>query len=211
MAGSHVELNSDMNTAASNRGPKFYRGEFIPLSWRSVGWHGSAGHQRRNTPQRQTLKPLVFRWSPSPTALHLHTIRIRMWPLRTRGWQRSTCSFSLNVRPKVESITFTHFLLVRIKLHIHGWLQRRLRNIVLSIQLKIRGLIHTEEKRNTCWWPSSNLCDISMASFCSFALPRKPGLCSLLYFEGQVRCVVQTRICTGAINKESPGKHRKQK
>lgn len=119
--------------------------------------------------------------------------------------------FSLNVRPKVVSITFTHFLLVRIKLHIHGWLQRRLRNVVLSIQLKIRGLIHTEEKRNTCWWPSSNLCDISMASFCSFALPRKPGLCSLLYLEGQVRCVVQTRICTGAINKESPGKHRKQK
>lgn len=56
-----------------------------------------------------------------------------------------TCSFSLNVRPKVVSITFTHFLLVRIKLHVHGWLQRRLRNVVLSIQLKIRGLIHTEE------------------------------------------------------------------
>lgn len=110
-----------------------------------MGWHGSAGHQRCNSPQRQTLKPLVFHGSPSPTALYLHTVCIRMWPLRTRGWQRSTCSFSLNVRPKVVSITFTHFLLVRIKLHVHGWLQRRLRNVVLSIQLKIRGLIHTEE------------------------------------------------------------------
>lgn len=40
-------------------------------------------------------------------------------------------SFLLNVRPEVIHITVTHILLVRIKLCVHGWLQKKFRNICI--------------------------------------------------------------------------------
>lgn len=65
------------------------------------------------------------RWSI--TTFHSHCVREHP---RALGWEgRRACSFPLNVSPEVTHTKFIHFLLVRIKLHINGWQQGKLRDV----------------------------------------------------------------------------------